>query len=46
MIGFVRKRIPASLTSAEKQIDLHEITIEADALLLNAVEIKAMRNII
>lgn len=46
MIGFIPKQIPVSLTTTQQKIDLHEITIEADALLLNSVEVTAMRNII
>jgi outer membrane receptor protein involved in Fe transport len=46
MIGFNRKQIAVSVNEANPSIDLQEITLEADATLLNAIEVTAARNII
>jgi len=46
MIGFALKKIPVSINSSAQQIDVKEIVLETDALLLNAVEVSAMRNLI
>jgi hypothetical protein len=46
MIGYVSKKMDITLTSANREIDLNTLTLEADALLLNAVEVVAAKELI
>lgn len=46
VIGYVSKQISISITTINQKIDLGEIQIETDALLLNSVEVNALRDII
>jgi len=46
IVGFQRRKIPVSINEIAYKIDLMEITIHADAQLLDAVEVQAMRNLI
>ena len=46
MLAFTTKKISIVLSSNELQVDVGDITIEPDPLVLNVVEVNAMRNII
>jgi outer membrane receptor protein involved in Fe transport len=45
-IGFKKKTVGVSLTTSGQQIDLGRVDLEADPQMLNAVEVKSMRDII
>jgi len=46
VIGFNHKTVPVALSAAKPIADIQDLTMEADALLLNAVEVTALRDII
>ena len=46
MIGFIHKKIPVSISSTNQVVEFNELTIATDGLLLNAVEVTAMRDIV
>ncbi len=46
MIGYVKKEIPVSVSATNQIIELNDIAILTDALLLNSVEVTAMRDIV
>jgi outer membrane receptor protein involved in Fe transport len=46
MVGFYKRKIPVAINENTQNVDLMDITIEADPQLLDAVEVKAMRNLI
>ena len=46
MLAFKTKKISIVLSSNDQQIDVGDITIEPDPLVLNVIEVNAMRNII
>jgi outer membrane receptor protein involved in Fe transport len=46
MLAFTTKKISIALSSDDQQIDVGDIAIEPDPLVLNVVEVNAMRNII
>ena len=46
MVGFVRKQLELVINNSQSHQDVGVITIEEDALMLNAVEVKAVRELI
>ncbi len=46
MIGYVSKKTDITLSSTIREIDLNTLSLEADALLLNAVEVVAAKELI
>ena len=46
IVGYHKRKIPVSINETADEVDLMEIPIEADAQLLDAVEVRAMRNLI
>ena len=46
MIGFVHKKTRVSISPTHPFVELNELTIEADVLFLNAVEVTALRDIV
>jgi outer membrane receptor protein involved in Fe transport len=46
MLGYITRTIPQKISSTDKQLDMGDINIEPDPLVLEVVEVNAMRNII
>jgi len=46
MVGFIRRRIPVSLSAPGQHLDVGAIIIKPDRVTLNAVEVKAMKDVV